>query len=141
MYRAQYDVGLRNTARDHAVLCLPSRVLMTLLSLLFLFSVQLCYAMAHDVPSVPVVSDVSAGVPHHMGVTGPSSDVGKTAPMDHGVKTPNACVMMTCGCVFQLGADLRSFAPAQDFGLPPLVAALSGKSPRGDLRPPISLQA
>ncbi|MEJ5021710.1 hypothetical protein WH297_18525 [Ochrobactrum vermis] len=141
MYRAQYDIGLRNTARGHAVLRWPSRAFMTLLSLLFLVSVQLCYAMAHDAPSVQMVSDVGANVPHHMGGVGPSTDVGKTAPMDHGAKTPNACVMMTCGCVFQLGADLRSFVPAQNFGLPPLVAALSGKSITGDLRPPISLQA
>jgi hypothetical protein len=48
MYRAKYDIGLRNTARGHAVLRLPSLVLATLLSLLFLVSAQLCYAMAHD---------------------------------------------------------------------------------------------
>ncbi|MBR7652320.1 hypothetical protein [Brucella oryzae] len=140
MYRVQYDVGLRNTARSHAVLRLPSRVLMTALSLLFLVSVQLCYAMAHDAPSVQVLSDFDANPPHHRGSAEVSSDIGKTAPMDHGVKTPNACIMMTCGCLFQIDTDLHSFVPAQEFGLPPLVAALSGKSPAGDLRPPISLQ-
>ncbi|MFK0683487.1 hypothetical protein SD208_04110 [Ochrobactrum sp. BD67] len=141
MYRTQYDIGLRNTARGHAVLRVPSRTLMAVLSFLFLVSVQLCYAMAHDVPSVQLISEFDAHATHYSGASEMSVDVSKPAPMDHGAKTPNACVMMTCGCLFQIGSCLHSFVIAQNFGLPPLVTALSGRSPAGDLRPPISLQA
>jgi len=123
MFRAKYDIGLRGSARDHAVLRLPSRGLVTLLAILFLVSAQLCYAMAHEALSVQTVSDCHVNMSHQMDDTSVSADAGKTAPKDHGGKTPNACVMMT------------------DFGLPPLVAALNGKSPNSDLRPPISLQA
>ena len=70
-----------------------------------------------------------------------SVDEGKTAPMDHGAKTLNVCVMMTSGCVVQLATDLRASDSTQDFGLPPLVAALNGNSPNRDLRPPITHQA
>lgn len=118
---------------------LPSFVLVTVLSFLFLVSAQLCSAMAYDTPSVPTVSECHVEMQHPM--DGASISNGKAAPMDHGAKTPNACVMMTCGCVVQLAAELRASVPAQDFGLPPRVAALNGKSPNGDLRPPISLQA
>jgi len=143
MYRAKYDIGMRNTARGHAVLRLPSRMLVTLLSFLFLVSVQRCYAMAHDTPSVQTGSECHVSMPHHMdGLSmSMSVDEGKTAPMDHGAKTLNVCVMMTCGCVVQLATDLRAFDSTQDFGLPPLVAALNGNSPNRDLRPPITLQA
>ncbi|MBQ0707615.1 MULTISPECIES: hypothetical protein [unclassified Ochrobactrum] len=141
MYRAKYDIGLRNTARGHAVLRLPSLVLATLLSLLFLVSAQLCYAMAHDALAAQMVPDCHVNTPHQMDDISVGTNRGQTAPMDHGAKAPNACVMMTCGCVVQLGTDLRANVPAQEFGLPPLVAALNGESPHRDLRPPISLQA
>ncbi|MCH4542535.1 hypothetical protein DK867_03375 [Ochrobactrum sp. POC9] len=141
MYRAKYDIGVRSTARGHAVLRLPSRVFVTLLSFLFLVSAQLCYAMSHDTPSVQTVSECHVNISDHMDDSAMLADKGKAAPMDHGAKTPDACVMMTCGCVVQLATDLRAFVPAQDFGLPPLVAALNGKSPNRDLRPPISPQA
>ncbi|MFB8342543.1 hypothetical protein ACWGNA_13865 [Brucella cytisi] len=141
MYRAQYDIGFRNTARGHAVLCSPSRVLVTMLSFVFLLSVQLCYAMAHDMPSVQTVSDCSLNLPHYMDDSSMPSSMDKSAPVDHGAKAPNACVMMICGCVVQLGTNLRAFTPVLDFGLPPLVAALSGKMPNRDLRPPILLPA
>ncbi len=141
MFRAKYDIGLRGSGRDHAVLRLPSRGLVTLLAFLFLVSAQLCYAMAHDAPSVQTVPDCHVNISHQMDDTSVSADAGKTAPKDHGGKTPNACVMMACGCVVQLATDLRADVPVQDFGLPPLVAALNGKSPNSDLRPPISLQA
>lgn len=141
MYRAKYDIGLRNTARGHAVLRLPSRVLVTLLSFLFLVSAQLCYAMAHDTPFVQTVSEGHVNIQHYIDGSSMSVDKGKDAPMDHGTKTPSACVMMTCGYVVQLTTDLRASGHTQDFGLPPLVAALNGKSPNRDLRPPILLQA
>jgi hypothetical protein len=140
MHRAKYDTGLRASVRDHAVLRLPSRMLATLLAMLFLVSTQLCYAMVHDSPSQSMLSDCHMNMPHEMDATSGSADTGKSAPMDHGAKTPNACLMMTCGCVVQLATDLRADVPSQNFGLPPLVAALSGKSPNRDLRPPISLQ-
>lgn len=137
MYRAKYDIGVRKRTRGHVALHLPSRVLVTLLSFLFIVSAQLCYAMAHDAP----VSDCRVTVPHEMHGLSVSMGEETTAPPDHGSKASNACVMSTCGCIVQLDADLRADVAEQDFGFPPLVAALNGKSPNRDLRPPISLQA
>lgn len=134
------NIGGRRNMWGLSFLHVPSRALVTVLSLLFLVSTQLCYAMAHDMPT----TGVSVGC--HMSEQQPadspmaaSHHEGQQAPMDHGAKSPVACVMMTCGCIVQLTADVGVLAPSQDFGLPPLVAAMSS-NPRHDLlRPPIAL--
>ncbi|WP_139974030.1 MULTISPECIES: hypothetical protein [Brucella/Ochrobactrum group] len=141
MHRAKYDFRVRSIKRSRAVLRLPSRVLVTLLSFLFLVSAQLCYTMAHDTQSVQVVAESHVNMPHHMEGSSISVEKGKAAPMDHGAKAPNTCIMMTCGFVVQLATNLRASGSSQDFGLPPLVAVLSGKFPNRDLRPPIAIPA
>ncbi|MGN7961461.1 hypothetical protein [Brucella sp. 22210] len=123
-----------------SVLHVQSRALVTILSLLFLVSTQLCYAMAHDMPTVGVSVGCHMSEQQSADSTMPTSHhAGQQAPTDHGAKAPVACVMMACGCIVQLTADIGVLAPSQDFGLPPLVAAMSS-NPRHDLlRPPIAL--
>ncbi len=126
-----HDIGVRMTVRGYAALRLPSRVVVLLLSLLFLLSAQLCYSMAHDMPSMQSALDC------HM--SEPQTKTPK--PMEHGAKAPNMCVMMACGGIVQLADEFNTSVPMQDFGLPPLAAALGGRDPHGVLRPPIVLQA
>ncbi|MBB5700860.1 hypothetical protein FHS76_000703 [Ochrobactrum daejeonense] len=123
--------------RGHAALRSSSRTLIALLSFLFLVSTQLCYAMAHDVSPASPVFDMQESVAGHMDHVTMATDSEKAAPTDHGVKSPNACVMITCGGMHQIGAGLHMFVPIRAFGLPPLVAALSGSALQTDLRPPI----
>lgn len=137
MRRSQNQSGSRSMARDRIVLRLPPQLLIALLSFLFLVSTQLCYAMAHDVTSASPIFDRQESVAVHMDHASMAVDSKQATPTDHGVKSPNACVMITCGGIFQFGADLHVFAPVWAFGLPPLVAALSGNTPHTDLRPPI----
>ncbi|MBJ6133265.1 hypothetical protein JAU75_10505 [Ochrobactrum sp. Q0168] len=123
-----------------SVLHVPSRMLVAVLSLLFLVSTQLCYAMAHDMPTAGV--SVGCHVSEQQSAASAmvaSNHAGQQAPTDHGAKAPPACVMMTCGCIVQLTADIGVLAPSQDFGLPPLVAALSSHPGHDLLRPPIAL--
>jgi len=134
------NIGGRRNMWGLSFLSIPSRVLVTVLSLLFLVSTQLCYTMAHDLPTAsvstghpmiePQSADRAMAASHH---------ARQQAPMDHGAKSSVACLMMSCGCITQLSADIGGLAPSQDFGLPPLVAAMSS-NPRDDLlRPPITL--
>ena len=95
------NIGGRRNLWGLSFLHVPSRMLVTVLSLLFLVSTQLCYAMAHDMP----IADISAGchiseqqatdsamsISHH---------VGQQAPSDHGAKAPAACVMMPAAVLF-----------------------------------------
>ncbi|TCQ80096.1 hypothetical protein EDF68_103143 [Ochrobactrum sp. BH3] len=120
--------------RKHSVLRMPSRMLIALLSLLFLVSTQLCYAMAHDLPQVGTVTDC------HTTMQVAKHDGGHSMPTDHGKKASAACVMMSCGGIIQLASDVALFTPDHEFGLPPRVAALNSSDPFGVLRPPISYQ-
>ena len=120
--------------RNHSVLRMPSRMLIALLSLLFLVSTQLCYAMAHDLPQTVAVTDC------HETVKILKRDMGHSMPADHGKKASAACVMMSCGGIIQLASDVTLFTPDHEFGLPPRVAALNSSDPFGVLRPPISYQ-
>ncbi len=134
------NIGGRCNMWGLCFLHVPSRVLVTVLSLLFLVSTQLCYAMAHDMPTagVSVGCHMSEQQPADSAIPA-SHHAGQQAPIDHGAKSPVACVMMTCGCIVQLAADIGAFAPSQDFGLPPLVASLSSNPRDNLLRPPIAL--
>lgn len=140
MQLLKQNIGGRRNMWGLSFLHVPSRVLVTVLSLLFLVSTQLCYAMAHDMPTTGVSVGSHMSEQQSADSTMPMSHhAGQQAPMDHGAKSPVACVMMTCGCIVQLNADIGVLAPSQDFGLPPLVAAISS-DPRHDLlRPPIAL--
>lgn len=134
------------SVRGHSALRLPSHMLVAVFSFLFLVSSQLCYAMAHDMPAMPgdvvqVTVGCHSGTRQAGGMMAQPHHADQSAPMDHGAKSPAACVMMTCGCLVQMSADLSASAPIQDFGLPPLVAALDGSAPHGVLRPPIFIQA
>ncbi|GAA5542729.1 MULTISPECIES: hypothetical protein [Brucella/Ochrobactrum group] len=140
MQFVKQNIGGRRNMWGLSFLHMPSRVLLTVLSVLFLVSTQLCYAMAHDTPTAGVSVGCRMSEQQSAASAMPASHHGgQQAPMDHGAKAPVACVMMSCGCIVQLSADIGAFAPSQDFGPPPLVAALSSNARHDLLRPPITL--